>query len=65
VKRIQLVNGRGVALVDDCDWERVRGFRWYALRLQTCYARTYFRGADGKKITVYLHRLIMNAGVTT
>ena len=56
MKKIQLVNG-GVAFVDDEDFEKVRGYRWYSFtRLNTTYACTYNKGR-----TLLMHRLIMDA----
>ena len=40
MKRIELVNGKGVALVSDEDYKRLRAFRWYNVR---GYARRVVR----------------------
>jgi len=56
MKEIQLVNG-GVAFVDDEDYEKVRGYRWYGLtRPSTTYAITKNKGR-----ILRMHRLIMDA----
>ncbi len=66
MKEIQLTQGQ-VALVDDEDFERVSQFKWHAH-----FNRTYANGgaflasrtvgARGNRSTVYLHRLIIEAG---
>lgn len=56
MKKVHLVNG-GVAFVDDEDFEKVRGYRWYRLtQSSTTYATTRTKGR-----TLYMHRLIMDA----
>ena len=56
MKKIQLTNG-GVAFVDDEDYEKVRGYRWYSFTTtSTTYARTYNKGR-----MLLMHRLIMDA----
>lgn len=49
-----------VALVDDCDLERVDEFRWYASvnRNGSVYARKH-ETQNGKYVKVYLHRFIL------
>lgn len=57
---IELAGGY-IALIDDEDYEKVRHFRWRALKKSnTTYAITSVR-VDGRLTTLRLHRLIMNA----
>lgn len=57
MKQIPLANGRGVALVDDVDFELVSQFRW---RLDPYgYAIAHWRQPDGGRTTMKMHRLIM------
>jgi hypothetical protein len=54
VKEIPLVNGRGVAIVDDEDFDLLSQHRWYLKKgKRTSYALTYIAGR-GK----YMHRLL-------
>lgn len=62
-KCIPLVGGRNFALVDIEDYDRLSAHRWYEFP----YPRGKFRAAtfvfvDGKKTTVYMHRMVMNVG---
>lgn len=54
MQEVKLVNGRGVALVDDQDYATVAEHRWYKVR---GYARALVSGR-----WVYMHRLLMSAG---
>lgn len=58
MREIPLVNGRGVALVDDEDYERVSAFRWYLA--SNGYAKRVFR-LPGEQTTrsQFMHRLIL------
>lgn len=63
MKEIQLVNGKGVALVDDDDFERLSSVKWYlspngyAISIKSMYV-------DGKKTSrsVLMHRLVLECG---
>lgn len=55
-KLIQLTQGK-VAIVDDEDFENLNKFRWYFCKR---YAVRDVR-VDGKKETIYMHRLVTNA----
>lgn len=58
-REVPLTNGM-IALIDECDWERVSKYRWYAYqRDNTWYA---YRGfwTNGKRRRVTLHRFILN-----
>ncbi len=46
-----------VAFVDDEDYERVRGYRWYA----TWTGRGWYAAAKVESRLVYMHRLILGA----
>lgn len=54
---IVLPNGRGVAIIDDEDWDLVSKYKW---NWSSGYAATNFHD-KGKHVHLYLHRLIMNA----
>ena len=60
MKKIKLTQGK-YALVDDEDFDRVNALKWW-VRLDE--ARSYAQGAiatgKGKRITLHLHRFIMN-----
>lgn len=63
-KEIQLTKGQ-VVIVDDEDFERVNQYRWTAVSPR-CYQQTMYWGIrserrGGKKISILLHRFIMNA----
>ena len=62
MKEIELVNGKGYALVDDDDYEELSQYKWYALSSDryTTYAWRKSRRDDGR-ITVRMHRQIMDA----
>ncbi len=61
MKKIPLANNRGVALVDDEDFEHISKHKWYLLKAKhTSYATTAIK-IEGKWRTVKMHRLIMNA----
>ena len=55
VKKIKLANNKGVALVDDKDYEKLNKYSWH---LNNGYARTAFN-INGKFKQKYMHRLIM------
>ena len=58
---IKLTQGK-VAVIDDADWDLVRGFKWRAWtspRLKTYYAMTDVRRENGSKTTVMMHRLLL------
>jgi len=65
MKQIQLTQGR-VALVDDEDFDQVSKYRWYCgLDRWRAYAISgfgFYVNNTRKRITVRMHRLIMNAG---
>lgn len=61
MKEIPLTQGL-VALVDDEDYELVSQYEWYASKHRnTYYARRNVTLEDGTRITIRLHREIMNA----
>lgn len=54
-----------VAIVDDEDFDRVTRLRWYATPVQQRERRFYAItsvASDGRSRTIYMHRLILNAG---
>jgi len=55
---IKLSNSDTVCFVDEADYELVSKYTWYVM-VEKNYIRTS-RVVDGKKKTIYLHRLIMN-----
>jgi hypothetical protein len=53
--------GKGLTVtLDERDIPLVQGFRWHRSGGSPCYAAT-FAVIDGRKVTLYMHRLIMNA----
>lgn len=57
-REIQLKGG-AIALVDDEDWELVRGWNWYvAKKADNCHVRANYQ-EDGVQHYVIMHRLIM------
>lgn len=58
MKEIALANGRGVAIVDDGDYERVAEHRWCLL---VTGALRYAISGRWKAPDVYMHRLITDA----
>lgn len=65
MREITLVNGHGVALVDDEDYVWLSEFRWtlhsngYAVRSEWIQRD----GRRGRSKTVYMHRMIANPGL--
>lgn len=58
MKRILLSLGE-FAIVDDADYDLVKGYKWYAAkRPHTCYAIRYYE-KDGRRTSQLMHRLIM------
>lgn len=57
--RIRLINDRGFALIDDCDKDLVRDFRWrvHLNRGVPSYAKTHQNGK-----TISMHRFLMGPG---
>jgi hypothetical protein len=55
MKRIQLAGNKGVALVDDVDFNKLNQYRWHK-DAHGCAVRTVYVG--GKR-TIYMHRVIM------
>jgi hypothetical protein len=56
-KQIALVNRRGVALVDDCDYEALSQYKWYMVG---GYAVRVINKPDGGKTWLSMHRQIMD-----
>jgi hypothetical protein len=54
--KIPLGNGRGFAVIDDADYPLVKDYTWCLLTKGYAGASTY---VDGKRTTVYIHRIIM------
>lgn len=59
MKTILLTQGK-VAVVDDCDFETLSQFNWFAMRNNRhwCAGRNAPK-KDGKRGTIYMHRQIM------
>ena len=55
MKEIKLANGKGIALVDDEDYERVSQYKWYLKNKNENYARGYINSN-----MIYMHRFILN-----
>jgi hypothetical protein len=61
VKEISLTQGK-VALVDDCDFEHLSRFRWYAFRTPYMwYARRNESALIAPRTTIWMHRAILGA----
>jgi len=59
VKFLPIVNNDIVAIIDDCDYEKLKNYRWYVnKRERTLYVRTTIL-VDGKLKPKSLHRIIM------
>ena len=56
---IELTQGK-VALIDDCDWDLVGGYKWCTRKHRnTFYAVTNIKRADGTWTMIQIHRLIL------
>jgi hypothetical protein len=64
MKRIPLTQGMYV-VVDDEDYPRLKDYKWCARRQsggrRQWYALSHDRGSDGRRFSILMHRLIMNA----
>lgn len=58
---ILLANGRGVAIVDDEDYERLAAHRWYRHSRGYAARTVWTPGGHGKKTVIYMHREIAGA----
>jgi len=59
MKTIPLTQGK-VALVDDADFEKVRGHTWCAHKIERCfYAATNIRKPDGTGTMIHMHCLLL------
>jgi hypothetical protein len=58
MKDIKLTKGL-VALVDDCDFEELSKFKWYARRNKGLYYAERDTSKDGKRMHIRMHRQIM------
>ena len=57
--KIKLTQNK-VTLIDDADYELIKQYKWCAGRTHQCwYAITQARNDDGKRTTLYMHRLII------
>ena len=59
MKEIILTQGK-VALVDDEDYEYLNQFNWFASKNFNTYYATRGTRKDGKKVSVPMHRVILN-----
>lgn len=53
--------GLYVALVDDCDYERINAYRWCVMRAGNSRYAIRFVIVDGKQITILMHREVIQA----
>jgi hypothetical protein len=60
-KEIPLTQGQ-VAIVDDCDYEYLSQFKWFAHRNKfTWYAQRNSSRANGRQTVIHMHRVILDA----
>ena len=67
MKYIKLANNKGVAIVDDCDFDILNKYKWHIItKGQISYARASIK-VNGKWKLARMHRLILNvpAGMET
>lgn len=57
MKKIPLTQGK-VALVDDCDYEYLSQWKWYADKRRNTFSATRNTYKDGKRTTIRMHRII-------
>ena len=56
---IKLTKGK-IAFVDDEDYDLLKHYRWFAFKdHRFWYARAWTRDIDGKRIILFMHRLIL------
>lgn len=61
MKEINLANGKGVAVVDDEDYDKVKDHKWQLrLKAHTNYAQTAIR-INGRQTIIKMHRLLTGA----
>lgn len=58
MKEIKLANNRGIALVDDEDYEILSKYSWCLNPKEGAYAQTNIR-VDGKRKTMFMHRFLL------
>jgi hypothetical protein len=61
MKTIPLTQGK-VALVDDEDYPELSKFRWCAVRHRNTWYAVRGESADGRRLTVRMHRQILGLG---
>lgn len=53
--------GKYQALVDDCDYEYLMQWKWYARKIKkTIYAVREIRNSDGSRSLIHMHREILH-----
>jgi len=60
MKEIKLANNKGIALVDDEDYELVSKYKWHMLSATRRYARAAIKIETNKYIRTLMHKLIMD-----
>jgi hypothetical protein len=55
MKQIQLTHGC-IALVDDCDFELVSRYKWYAIQHEN---NRWYAGTQSESVPFHMHRLIL------
>lgn len=61
MREIPLANGKGVAVVDDEDFERVAAHRWTLMRQALGHREHRYALTQIDHVTVYMHRLVIGA----
>lgn len=61
MREIQIANGKGVALVDDDDYEWLNQWKWYALKHKNLRYAVHDLWCNGKKKGILMHLLILPA----
>ena len=63
MKQIKLTQGK-VTLVDDEDYEYLNQFKWFTAKNRNAfYAVRVLPRKDGKRITIWMHRVILNTPI--
>lgn len=59
MKEIKLTQGK-VAIVDDCDFEHINKWKWFANKIDGIFYALRNDEIDGKKVMILMHREVLN-----